>query len=319
MPDEDPSDIESLQNRPRDVLLAQHASESSEFAKRAERMKTSVPRKDRVGRARVAEELAELEKAMRMRQKQELSEAGIEIEPFSDAVGTVAQNGDTPLSLNSLFIGEGGVAPIGPVETGNIAAKPKESKASRRRRQRAEEDAATESRIAAEKAGMGPSERAIESKALLDRLAIYDIPPDGHCLYAAVAHQLQVNNLKQDDGSRVFDVLGLRSIAADHMLRHKDEYIPFLETVSFDDAKFVSYCEQVRSEAVWGGQVELRALAEALEVPIEIYGTAMPVLVMGDVEDRDQSKAKLRLSFHRKYYELGDHYNSIVSTRGPIT
>jgi OTU domain-containing protein 6 len=316
MPDEVPRDVEGVQNHSRDLLLAQHATESLEFAKRAERMKMSVPRKDRVGRARVAEELAEKEQAMRMRQKQELAEAGIEIDAISEAVGSVAQ-------VAASHAEGGAVVPIRPVESGSETAKPKESKAARRRRQKAEADAATESRIAAEKAGMGPSERAVESKALLDLLTplgleIHDIPPDGHCLYAAVAHQLQVTNLKKGDGARVHDVMELRSLTADHMLRRKDDYIPFLETVEFDDAKFVSYCEQIRSESVWGGQVELRALAEALAVPIEVYGSAMPVLVMGEVEDRGQTEAKLRLSFHRKYYELGDHYNSIVRIRGHI-
>jgi OTU domain-containing protein 6 len=280
-----------------------------------------VPRKDRAGRMRLAEELAELEQAMRNRHKEEQIEAEVDNEARSIPAEHDTCVGETISALSGVHIrSEVNSSQSDPMGGNDHHSKRKESKAAKRRRQRVEADAASERRIAEEKAGMGPSERSIEAKRLLEvltprGLTIYDIPPDGHCLYAAVAHQMHVIGQSSDAEGRIYDVARLRDMTADHMLRRKEDYLPFLETVEFDDKKFGIYCERLRREAVWGGQVELRALSEALGLVIEIYGAAMPLLVMGDVDAKDvQSKQILRLSFHRKYYELGDHYNSVVAS-----
>jgi OTU domain-containing protein 6 len=321
MSDDDSSNAVGRTEPSRDALLAQQTSELSEFTKRAERMRMGVPRKDRAGKMRLAEELAELEQAMGNRHKEELLEAGVDIDARSIPTEHDGHVGETVRALSGVHIrSEVNSSQSDPMGGNDYNTKPKESKAAKRRRQRVEADAASERRIAEEKAGMGPSERSIEAKRLLEiltplGLTIYDIPPDGHCLFAAVAHQMHVVGQSGDAEGRLYDVARLRDMTAKHMLRQKEDYLPFLETVEFDDEKFVTYCERLRREAVWGGQVELRALSEALGLVIEIYGAAMPLLVMGDVDAKDvQSKPILRLSFHRKYYELGDHYNSVVAS-----
>jgi OTU domain-containing protein 6 len=163
------------------------------------------------------------------------------------------------------------------------------------------------------------SERAretaeIEAQLAPRGLAIRDIAPDGHCLYAAVADQLR----EAGGGGGVHDVASLRAAVADHMLAVRAEYMPFLETVECDDGKYDAYCRRLRSEAAWGGQVELQALARVLARRVEVFAAGMPVLVMGKGEaggDGGGPPGTLRVSFHRSYYTLGNHYNSVVGGR----
>jgi OTU domain-containing protein 6 len=96
-------------------------------------------------------------------------------------------------------------------------------------------------------------------------------------------------------------------------------------------ATFEEYVHNVRSTSVWGGQLELRALSEGLKRPIVVFSAESPPLIMGaeylaptriqdsgvsssgnsDDDDWDVNSALL-LSFHRQYYALGEHYNSVI-------
>lgn len=282
----------------RDELLARHAAERAEAAQEAEKARARIPRKERARRARLAEDLAAASAALAARHAEELAEAGVEA-PSADAAGD-STNGDGAALVSAM----GGLM----AGVGSGAAR-KESKAARRRRQKAEAEVESERRVAEEKAGMGPSERLRETEAIVAQLTplelrIHDIPPDGHCLYAAFANQLA-----HVGDAAAHDVGSLRAAAADHLLARRAEYMPFLEEVEFDETKYDLYCERLRKEAVWGGQVELRALSTVLQRRVEVFAADMPLLVTGEEFSSDEP---LRLSFHRHYYNLGDHYNSVV-------
>ena len=68
--------------------------------------------------------------------------------------------------------------------------------------------------------------------------------------------------------------------------------------------------------ACWGGQIEIQALSDALRTPVEVYAAGQPVLTMGEAYGGGVSGVEglqpLRVSYHRKYYTLGEHYNSVV-------
>lgn len=301
-----------------DDVLRRHGEERRDLQKRRDRIISRIPRKDRTGRARAAEEFAVEEQMLNTRINAELDQlraSGIlkAEEALPDVIPKNDETQDLTESCNR-------------AATRDIGLQSKESRAARRRRAKLEAENEKEQRIAFEKAEMGPSERVLEIRAIDDKLkplslAIHDIPPDGHCLYAAVAHQLRLTghllldentDVKEQVPSRVeHDVWHLRMVTANHMRSHRQDYIPFLETVDFRDDKFEEYCERLQSEAVWGGQVELRALATCLNVVIEVYSASMPLLIMGECEAGEESK-HLRLSFHTSYYDLGDHYNSVV-------
>lgn len=58
----------------------------------------------------------------------------------------------------------------------------------------------------------------------------------------------------------------------------------------------------------WGGQPELRALASELRCCIWVHSAIGAVVKMGEAF----GGPPLHVSFHRHYYSLGDHYNSVV-------
>ena len=121
---------------------------------------------------------------------------------------------------------------------------------------------------------------------------------DGHCLYRAIADQIGTGQAMYKN---------IRNICADALEENEDEFSPFAEvSTSYED-----YIECVRSSAQWGGQLEVRALASALKRQIIVYAVeySAPVIMGEEFVD----KVPIRLSFHRHYYALGEHYNSVVA------
>lgn len=112
-----------------------------------------------------------------------------------------------------------------------------------------------------------------------------------------------------DQSSGRFDFVQLRHIAAKEIRSNADEYAPF---IGFEpsSSEFESYCERVESStmAEWGGQVEIKAIANHLKLQIIIFDPESGPLIMGeDGKDHDV----IRLTYHRHYYALGEHYNSV--------
>jgi OTU domain-containing protein 6 len=161
------------------------------------------------------------------------------------------------------------------------------------------------------------SPRQIEMEALLiqlksSQLQIKEILSDGNCLYRAIADQLQLLSLN----TAISVIPGLthqklREIAANHLRTHSEEFAPFVG-LDMADPAFEEYCQKVASETLgeWGGQIELRALSEALEKKMIIYAANAPPVIMGEQYD---NSAIIQLSFHQHYYALGEHYNSVVA------
>lgn len=113
-------------------------------------------------------------------------------------------------------------------------------------------------------------------------------------------------------------------MCADTLAAHPDDFAPFCEYKDLDDDDknkedpYETYVSNVRSSAEWGGHLELRALARALHRPIRIYQAMMPepleIPPDGNVVD-DDDKEPIRLSYHRHYYALGEHYNQVVAVK----
>lgn len=71
-------------------------------------------------------------------------------------------------------------------------------------------------------------------------------------------------------------------------------------------AGFDQYCDDLANTAVWGGGLELRALALLLARPIKVYQAHGSMLEVGE-----GSEEPLRISYHRHALALGAHYNSL--------
>ena len=186
-----------------------------------------------------------------------------------------------------------------------------------------------EKRIEEENAQAGPSRREMEVEAMQQLylsprgLALQEVEADGNCLYRAVGVQCARLGMDIVDGTKPERSYGkIRGICADVLLgSNRSDYEPFAE---YDEANdYEDYVDKVRSSSTWGGQLELRALSEGLKRPIVVFSAEGPPLVMGRefavegdrTEDDDAdwaNKSMLLLSFHRHYYALGEHYNSVV-------
>ncbi|KAI8905766.1 hypothetical protein DFJ77DRAFT_478889 [Powellomyces hirtus] len=166
-------------------------------------------------------------------------------------------------------------------------------------------------RVAAEEAANMPNQKEVEDSAIAEMLVplglqIKQIAPDGHCMYNAVAHQLSVR--AGDDNKTYKDI---RSLAADFLRTHTDDFIPFLVNKNGDmlnPDEYQAYCDGVEKTADWGGQTELQAIARALKRPIHIVQAGSPTLTVGE----EFTSEPLYVSYHRHAYGLGAHYNSLL-------
>ena len=140
-------------------------------------------------------------------------------------------------------------------------------------------------------------------KAIVDAmgLRVKEIKPDGHCMYSAIADQL-------NDGQNYQDI---RKLASSYMRAHADDFLPFMTNQQGDmlsSTDFDEYCTNIEKTAEWGGHLELRAASQALSRQIQVVQMSAPTLIIGeDLND----KAPLKLSYHKHAYGLGEHYNSL--------
>ncbi len=180
----------------------------------------------------------------------------------------------------------------------------------------------------------GPGGRAIEIAHMSKLLAplglkIKDIPADGNCLYRAVVSELQ--RIGQSAAVSVHSFEELRVVTGRYLLAHQEDFAPFLE-MDAGSVEYENYCKAVMSPtaAEWGGQVELRAISNALNLEINVYRVGNPVLVIEpEVEGNSNSSSSnsnsnssesgssrsigsISLTYHEHYYALGEHYNAVT-------
>ena len=79
-------------------------------------------------------------------------------------------------------------------------------------------------------------------------LKVCEIEGDGNCMFRAIADQLE------GDERRHFDY---RVAACNYIKTNKDMYVPFID----EDETIEQYCNDMMQDAVWGGQMEMNALA----------------------------------------------------------
>ena len=100
-------------------------------------------------------------------------------------------------------------------------------------------------------------------------------------------------------------------LCAETLEKNEDEFAPFCDYTD-EITNFQQYTNRVRNSADWGGHLELRALSMALERPMIVYQalTADPLQIDSGSQNDDDDP--IRLSYHRHYYALGEHYNRVV-------
>lgn len=242
---------------------------------------------------KMKEEAALLMKALKERHEKELAEFSAAVDDDGDE-----NEGMAELSNISLY-----------GSTSQEKKPVKWQKAQKRRENAAQKEADREERIAQENAELGESDRVLEEKSMNQKLyplgfKVFDIKPDGHCLYRAVDHQL--SRLTNEEHS----AQSLREKAAEYLRSNKQDFLPFFVDESSDtDSAFEDHCQRVESTAEWGGEMELQALARTLDRSIIVYSVDLPETTLGHQESKGEP---IRVCFMKYAYGLGNHYNSVT-------
>ncbi|KAK1077703.1 OTU protein [Friedmanniomyces endolithicus] len=147
--------------------------------------------------------------------------------------------------------------------------KPNKAKARLVKRALEQEEQA---RQAAEEAKTLPDLKSQERARMLEYMTSRglrekEIRADGHCLYAAVADQLEQLEIPIGSAPGVEGVPAYRAVraaAAEYIERHPDDFEAFLEE------PLEGYLCKIRETGEWGGQLELMALAKAYGVEINV-------------------------------------------------
>ena len=143
-----------------------------------------------------------------------------------------------------------------------------------------------------------------------------EIRSDGHCLYAAVADQLEHSQVglkpkievEITDGQaqlkpaiHIYKIT--RQVAAAYISQNPEDFLPFLEE------PLDQYVKTIRDTGEWGGHLEILALAKAYGVDINILQGN------GKVEKIEcgigNEARKLWLAYYHHSFGLGEHYNSL--------
>ncbi|KAI9003224.1 hypothetical protein BC832DRAFT_593297 [Gaertneriomyces semiglobifer] len=298
-------------------VLARHRKETRELTEKITKLKKSAGG-SKQKKKEIQNQIAAWERKLAERHSKEQQEA-LDREPTTSVVDSISLS--EPSDLNETN-GSAHVAPEESEQPDSIAPSERKRKPNKAALRKARKLEAFEEqrRQAAEEAKLLPNQREQETNALravLEEMAlcVKEIVPDGHCMYNAVADQLsnrinEANATKADDKSYTYKEL--RQLAADYMLSHSSDFLPFLTSPSGDlytPTEYEAYCARVRDTALWGGQLELLALSKALQREIHVLQANTPVVKVG--EEFKGRGGPLILSYHRHAYGLGEHYNSL--------
>ncbi|RYP14686.1 hypothetical protein DL765_006213 [Monosporascus sp. GIB2] len=333
-----------------ETIQARHRKEQRDLQSRITSKKKNATKKTRKG---VNDECAELERQLRERQERELAVFNGEADGVEDdSSGPAESREDDGTEEISTRLEDASLSDI----TTGATAKPatekppqpqqpptqqqqqqqqqpagkKRNRQKERLARRAAELEAAASAAEAEAAGM-TDHRSIEKTYLLrefeaNGLVEKEIRPDGHCLFAAVADQLEQRRIPLLPVSEAEDsppsqppapqqppppYRAVRRRATDYMEAHPDDFAPFL------DEPLSSYVPRIRDTAEWGGQLELAALASAYGVEIKVVQDGRTETIEPSSSSsssgggEEQLRETIWLAYYRHGYGLGEHYNSL--------
>jgi OTU domain-containing protein 6 len=304
-------------------LLAKHRKEKRDLQAKTAQKKKAATKKTRKG---VNEECDRLETQLRERQAQELAELdGVDSSEGKDLDGVGAAEADPGHAAVEEKSPENGLngdeelsSQVSKLEVSDTSS-PSTGKKPNRQKARLARRAAEQARVteeaeaeAVDLPNLREREKEIMTKTFKSHgLQEKEIRPDGHCLYAAIADQVKVhgrtvtvgNVLSQGDDFRT-----VRHVAANHISNHSEDFVPFLE----EDLD--TYVRKVRDTGEWGGQIELKALAEAYKLKICIVQGDGRITEIGD----DKDTTKIWLAYYRHGFGLGEHYNSLRQDNSTI-
>jgi len=277
-------------------METRHLREKKELTEKVTEMKKSLVKADKKKKKEVNAEIARLEGDLNEKHSAEL------MEQMLDGV-TIEENHQEEIK---------DVKEEEKVEVKQPSEGQRVSKAQKRRDKKAEKAVKRREEIEAQEQENLLGARNLEQEKIQGLLAarglrLHEVPSDGDCMFAAVAHQLGLGS------SNALSVADLRKQTGNELRSNKSAYWPFLSSPKtgepYSEEEYNNYCKIMETTPAWGGQVELLALATVLGRPLTVVqGEGQESLVVGD----DKKGQPLILTYHRHMYGLGEHYNSVI-------
>ena len=279
------SDLEALQQR--------HRNEKRNLQATIQSIKKSVAKGDKKREKAAKKQIAELEEDLKKSHIEELKNFNYKHETSStnnQSFATEVVEKIQDLKMN------------GEIDT---LPQKKISKAERRRQKQAEKAKARLKEIEkaekdAENSEKFKEDQSITSKLKSMGLMVKEMSSDGNCMYNAVL----------DNGSIKESITSIRDKTATFMLENKDMFLPYVPDSSNDEScqhsNFLDYCETIKVNGTWGGQLELLAISNVFKQPVHVIQAFAPVIVIGEQFD----SRPIVITFHRHQLSMGEHYNS---------
>ena len=318
-----------------DDLLSKHRKEQKDLQGRITQKKKSATKKTRKG---INDECERLQRDLSEKQQAEIAQLngdpaeGLENLSLEDDQPADDEDSKQDKPTEEPQEAEPTAESTPEPSSASNSRKPNRQKA--RLARRAAEQAA-QSAAAAEEAATQTNYRGNEQEAMdavFKKLGLKEIEvtPDGHCLYSAVAKQLDESGLGlRPDPSRIvlqpstqsrIDTVAspqhdgyraVRAVTADFIMEHKEDFEAFMEE------PLESYTRKIKLTAEWGGQLELQAIARAYGVEINVVQKdgRLEKIESGDSDSFDEEEKRKRviwLAYYRHTYGLGEHYNALV-------
>ena len=294
-------------------LQKKHRQEQKDLQSRVTQKKKQATKKTRKG---VNDECTELERQLKERQAGELKALSVQKDD-TDEETSDEEEPAPEIQLQALNEPMQSLSLSSPApSSGNDQVKKPSRQKARLARRAAEQEAAVEEarKEAADLPDLREKERARMREAYEPKgLTEQEIRSDGHCLYAAVADQLDQSGISLapsnvdvpefDKSPATLRYKATRQSAASYIAQHSDDFVPFLEE------PLDQYVKTIRETGEWGGHLEILALAKAYGVDINVLqgdGRVETVSCGGESE-----KKALWLAYYRHSYGLGEHYNSL--------
>lgn len=138
---------------------------------------------------------------------------------------------------------------------------------------------------------------------------------DGNCMFRSISDQIYGN----EEYHKI-----IREKCMDYLLMERNFFSQFIEG---GDKEFDNYINMKRELGVWGDDIELQALSEIYDRPIEIYsGTNKPLKTFHEnkkefnLKNRDENNKEreikyVKISPIRISYHGSRHYNSVIPTK----
>ncbi|KAI4743044.1 cysteine proteinase [Aureobasidium sp. EXF-12298] len=302
-------------------LQQRHRKEAKDLQSKITQKKKGATKKTRKG---VNDECDNLEREMKARHQEEVQAMTAPINGQDEADDTDKDNteNDTAKDTDELAQSTEGLSiasskPPPTASTPETAAPKKQNRAKARLARRAAEQEALIA-SAQEEAQDIPNLKAREREAMLAqfatrKLAEKEIRADGHCLYSAIADQLEQLDIPlgtapsstPDIAATLEPYKQVRQAAAEYIEAHPNDFTPFLEE------PLDYYIYKIKNTGEWGGQLELMALAKKYNVAISVLqGDGRVEEINPDKNDAESDK-QLWLAYYRHGFGLGEHYNSL--------